>query len=95
MNKAELISRAAASTGSSKKETGIIIDALIKIMTDTLSEHEKIQLVGFGVFEVKQKSQRSGINPQTFEKITIPESTTVTFKPGKYLKESIEKNENR
>lgn len=89
MNKAELIEKTAAAAGMSKKDTGKILDKLLDEMTAALSAGEKVQLVGFGSFEVRTKAARTGINPATLKEIAIPESKTVAFKAGKFLKEKL------
>ncbi len=89
MNKAELIEKTAAATGMSKKDTGAFLASLLDEMTAALAAGEKVQLVGFGSFEVKTKAARTGINPATLEEITIPETKTVAFKAGKFLKEKL------
>ena len=89
MNKAELIEKTAAATGMSKKDTGVFLAALLDEMTAALADGDKVQLVGFGSFEVKTKAARTGINPATLQEISIPETKTVSFKAGKFLKEKL------
>ena len=91
MNKAELINAAAEKTGLSKKDTEATISAAIDVITEALAQSEKVQLVGFGSFEVKSRAARIGRNPRTKEQIEIPASKTPVFKPGKALKDTISK----
>ena len=89
MNKAELIAAVAEKTGMSKKDTETVIVAALNTITEALAEEEKVQLVGFGSFEVKKRAERTGLNPKTLETIAIPASKAPTFKPGKALKEAV------
>ena len=84
MNKAELINAVAASAEVSKKDAEAAITAALK-------EGEKVQLVGFGSFEVKKRAARIGRNPKTKESIEIPASVVPVFKAGKALKDSVSK----
>ena len=90
MNKFDLISRVAERVGISKKDSGIIVDEVISVITDALKEGDKVQIVGFGSFEVKKRAAREGRNPQnTSEKIMIPSSKVPVFKAGRVLKDSV------
>lgn len=89
MNKAELINAAAEKAGLSKKDTERAVNAAIDVIIASLIEGEKVQLVGFGAFEVKNRAARIGRNPKTKESIMIPASKVPMFKPGKVLKEAI------
>jgi len=89
MNKSELIAEVADKSGISKKETEITLNATLEAIADALRQGEKIQLVGFGVFEVKNRAARTGRNPKTKEPINIPASRTPQFKAGKTLKEIV------
>ena len=89
MNKAELIADVAARTGLSKKDSEKAVNAALDSITATLKEGSKVQLVGFGVFDVKERGVRMGRNPKTKEEIAIPESRVPQFKAGKALKEAI------
>ncbi len=89
MNKQELVSAVAARCGMSKKDTEAMINATLDAITNTLKDGERVQLMGFGTFEVKERAARTGRNPQTKEAIQIPASKTVSFKAGKALKESV------
>ena len=89
MNKAELINAAAEKAGLSKKDTESAINAAIEVITQSLTEGDKVQLVGFGAFEVKSRAARIGRNPKTKESIDIPASKVPVFKPGKALKDVV------
>ena len=89
MNKAELIIAAAEKAGLTKKDTEAAITAAIAVITEKLAENEKIQLVGFGSFEVKARAERIGRNPKTKEQISIPASKVPVFKAGKALKDAV------
>ena len=91
MNKAELISAVAVKTGLSKKDSEKAINATFETITTSLEAGEKVQLVGFGMFDVKERGARVGRNPKTKETIEIPASRVPTFKAGKALKDSIDK----
>jgi len=91
MNKAELINAAAEKTGLSKKDTEAVVSAAIEVITEALAQSEKVQLVGFGSFEVKSRAARIGRNPRTKEQIEIPASKTPVFKAGKALKDTVSK----
>ena len=89
MNKTELVAAAAEKTELSKRDTETAITAAIEVITEALAAGNKIQLVGFGAFEVKARAARTGNNPKTREPITIPASTVPVFKPGKVLKDAV------
>ena len=91
MNKAELVSAVAEKAGLSKKDSEKAINAAFESITETLAAGEKVQLVGFGVFDVKQRGVRMGRNPKTKEEIEIPASRVPQFKAGKLLKEAVAK----
>lgn len=91
MNKADLISAVAEKAGLSKKDAEKAVNATIDIISDTLVQGDKVQLVGFGSFEVKNRAARIGRNPRTKESINIPASKTPAFKPGKALKDAVAK----
>ena len=91
MNKAELVTALAAKTGESKKATETSLDALVDVIKETMKKGEKIQLVGFGTFEVRKRAARKGRNPQTKEEIKIPASKAPSFKAGKQFKELVNK----
>lgn len=89
MNKAELINAAADKAGLSKKDTEAAVDAAIKAITEALAAGDKVQLVGFGSFEIRARAARIGRNPKTKEEIKIPASKVPAFKPGKALKDTV------
>ena len=89
MNKAELINAVAASADCSKKDAEAVITAALDTITAALKEGDKVQLVGFGSFEVKKRAARIGRNPKTKESIEIPASVVPVFKAGKALKEAV------
>ena len=91
MNKAELISAVAAAAEVSKKDAEAVVSATLDTITDTLKAGEKVQLVGFGSFEVKKRAARIGRNPKTKESIEIPASVVPVFKAGKALKDTVAK----
>jgi len=89
MNKAELVEEVAGKVGLTKKEAGNVIDAITSAITDSLERNEKVTLVGFGTFEVRRRRARTGVNPQTGEKIQILARKVPKFKAGKNLKEAV------
>ena len=89
MNKTELIAEAAEKAGLSKKDTESVLNAAIDAITAALANGDKVQLVGFGAFEVKDRAARIGRNPKTKEPIDIPASRLPMFKPGKALKDAV------
>ena len=89
MNKAELIAVAAEKAGLSKKDCEKAVNAALDAITESLVKGEKVQLVGFGAFEVKERGVRIGRNPQTKEEIQIPASKVPQFKAGKALKDAV------
>ena len=91
MNKAELVAAMAAKTGDTKKGTEEYVNARVDVITDALKKGEKVQLVGFGSFEVRKRAARKGRNPQTGEEIKISASKSPVFKPGKAFKDLVNK----
>ena len=91
MNKTELIAAVAEKANITKKDSEAIVTATFDTIVDALKEGEKVQLVGFGSFEVKHRAARTGRNPKTKEAITIAASSTPTFKAGKALKDAVAK----
>lgn len=91
MNKTELIAAAAEKAGLSKKDTEAVITATLASITEALQNDDKVQLVGFGSFEVKERAARIGRNPKTKEAIEIPASKAPVFKPSKALKDILAK----
>ncbi len=89
MNKVELSAAIAEQTGLCKKDSEAAVKAFIDVVTEELKKGEKVQLVGFGTFEVAERAAREGRNPQTGETMTIAASKAPKFKAGKALKDSI------
>ncbi|WP_456271314.1 HU family DNA-binding protein [Bacillus sp. AK031] len=89
MNKTELINAVAESAELSKKDAENAVKAVLQNIEETLSKGEKVQLIGFGNFEVRERSARKGRNPQTGEEMEIPATKQPAFKPGKALKDSV------
>ena len=89
MNKTELIAAIADKAGIAKKDAGKALDAFIASVTDALKAGDKVQLVGFGTFEVKERAARTGINPQTKQQIKIAASKAPAFKAGQAFKAEI------
>ncbi|MFE0565793.1 HU family DNA-binding protein [Priestia megaterium] len=89
MNKAELIDAVATKSDLTKQDSKKAVDALLETISNTLANEEKIQLIGFGTFEVRERAARTGRNPQTGEEMMIPASKVPAFKPGKELKEAL------
>lgn len=89
MNKTELVKAVSTQTELTLKDAGNAVDAIFKTITNTLAKEERIQLIGFGTFEVRERSARKGRNPQTGEEIEIAASKVPAFKPGKELKEAV------
>ncbi len=90
MNKAELIHAAAEKAGVSKKDAEAVVNAALDTIVEAMKDSEKVQLTGFGSFEVKNRPERVGRNPRTKENITIPASKVPTFKAGKALKDAVD-----
>lgn len=91
MNKAELVAAVAEKTALSKKDSEKAVNAAFEAITAALVGGDKVQLVGFGAFEVKERNARVGRNPKTKEAIEIPATTIPVFKAGKALKEKTAK----
>lgn len=89
MNKNELVADVAQRANLDKNVAEDAVMAVLDAITNALVEEDKIQIVGFGSFEVKYRSERVGRNPRTREEITIPASKIPTFKPGKALKDAV------
>ena len=89
MNKSELIDSMSDKSGLSKKDAGKALEALINSVVETVSRNEKVQLIGFGTFEARERSARTGLNPQTKKPINIPATTAPVFKAGKVFKEAV------
>ena len=91
MNKVELIAAVAEKSGISKKDAETAVSAVIASITKSLSEGEKVQIAGFGTFEVREREARTGRDPRTSKVIEIPASKAPAFKAGRALKESVNK----
>ena len=91
MNKTELAAAVAEKTGLSKKDAERVVAATLETIAQTLQKGEKVQLSGFGIFEVKDRDARVGRNPHTKEAIQIPATRLPTFKASKTLKDTIAK----
>ena len=89
MNKSDLIAAVAAKTGETKKNAEASINALIDVIAETLASGDKIQLVGFGSFEVRTRAARKGRNPQTGKEMKIAAKKAPVFKAGKALKDAV------
>ncbi|MBQ7037245.1 MAG: HU family DNA-binding protein [Clostridia bacterium] len=89
MNKAELVNAIAESAALSKKDAEKALAVAISTITDTLAEGGKVQLVGFGTFETRQRAARKGKNPQTGAEVMIPAAKVPVFKAGKALKDNV------
>ncbi len=89
MNKSELVDLVAEKAGMSKKDSEKAVKAVLESITDGLVKGDKVQLVGFGTFEVRNRKAREGRNPATGEKIKIKALKVPAFKPGKALKEKV------
>ena len=88
-NKAELIERVAGKTNLTKKDVTASVDALFEVIQEALKDGEKVQVIGFGNFEVRDRAARKGRNPQTGEEIQIEAIKIPAFKPGKALKDAV------
>ena len=89
MNKTELVAALAEQAGVSKKDAEKVLKAFTDIVTDELKKGEKVQLVGFGTFEVSERAAREGRNPATLKPIKIPASKAPKFKAGKAFKDAL------
>lgn len=88
-NKVELINKVVDKTSLTKKNATAAVDAVFDTIQSTLADGEKVQLIGFGNFEVRHRAARKGRNPQTGAEIQIPASKVPAFKPGKSLKDAV------
>ena len=91
MNKGELIKAVATKAGFTSKDAQIAYDALIDTITEALKNGEKVQLVGFGTFEVRDRKEKQVLNPQTHQMMTAPASKAPAFKAGQALKNAVNK----
>ena len=89
MSKTELVAAIAEKTGLTKKDSEAAVNAFIGTVTEQLKKGEKVQLIGFGTFEVSERAERTGRNPQTGKEMTIAASKAPKFKAGKALKDAV------
>ncbi|MDT0697812.1 MULTISPECIES: HU family DNA-binding protein [Staphylococcus] len=89
MNKTDLINAVAEQADLTKKEAGQAVDAVFESIQKSLAKGDKVQLIGFGNFEVRERAARKGRNPQTGKEIDIPASKVPSFKAGKALKDAV------
>ena len=89
MTKVELVSKIADKCGSTKKDAEKALTAVIESVTEALQAGDKVSLIGFGTFEVKERAAKEGVNPRTGKKINIAARKVHTFKAGKALKEAL------
>ncbi|HEY9202096.1 MAG TPA: HU family DNA-binding protein [Gammaproteobacteria bacterium] len=89
MNKSELIDAIAENSGLSKADSGRALDAMISSVSGALKDNDQVTIVGFGTFLVRQRSARTGRNPQTGAEIQIAAANVPAFKPGKALKDAV------
>jgi len=91
MNKTELVEAVVAKTGGSKKDAEVTIKATFEAITEAMAKGDKVALIGFGNFEVRDRAARTGKNPQTGEEVKIAACKVPAFKAGKALKEAVNK----
>lgn len=91
MNKTELIVAMADKTGFTKKDAEKALNAFVEVVEEALVKGDKVQLIGFGSFEVRERAAKEGINPQTKQPMMIPASKNPVFKAGKALKDAVSK----
>ena len=91
MTKTELISAVAEKTGAKKKDSEAAVNAMITAITDALANGDKVSIVGFGTFEVRDRKEKQVINPQTHKMMTAPASKAPAFKAGQALKNAVNK----
>lgn len=90
MNKSDLVNQVAETCNMTKKDATQAVDAVFDSITESLKSGEKVQLIGFGNFEVRERAARKGRNPQTGAEIDIAASKVPAFKPGKALKDNVQ-----
>jgi len=91
LNKTELVSSVAEKAEITKKEAEKVVSAIFSSIEEALAKGDKVQLVGFGTFEVRERASRTGRNPKTGEEITIAAAKVPAFKPGKALRDAVNK----
>ena len=89
MNKTELIAAVAEAAGVSKKEATAVVEATFDTIATAMANGDKVQIIGFGTFEARERAEREGLNPQTKEKVMIPASKVPAFKAGKAFKDVV------
>ena len=89
MTKTDLVSAVAEKARVTKKDAGAVLDALIEEIIGAVKKGDRVQLVGFGTFELRERAARTGLNPQTKEQIEIPASKAPAFKAGKAFKDAV------
>ncbi len=89
MNKKELVAIVAEKTGFTQKDSEVALKAIVETVTEALVKQDKVQLIGFGTFETRERAARTGKNPQTGKPIKIPATVAPVFKAGKALKEAV------
>lgn len=89
MNKTDLVEKVVDQSGISKKEATKAVDTVFDSIVNSLKNGDKVQLIGFGNFEIRERAARKGRNPQTGEEIEIAASKVPAFKPGKQLKDAV------
>ncbi|MGI6200938.1 MAG: HU family DNA-binding protein [Christensenellales bacterium] len=90
MNKADLIAAVAEKSELTRKDAEKAVNAFVDVVTETLSQGDKVQLVGFGTFEIRERAERKGHNPLTKAEMVIPASKAPAFKAGKALKDAVQ-----
>lgn len=90
MNKSEFIKSLAEKTEMTQKDAARALDAMVDTIKETLAKGDKVQIIGFGSFEVRDRKERKVISPATKEEIVVPATKVPAFKPGKSLKEAVE-----
>jgi len=90
VTKTDLIDKVAAETGLTKKDSAKAVDAVFNSIAEALKDGDKVQIIGFGTFEVRERAARMGRNPQTGAELEIPARKVPAFKPGKVLKDMVE-----
>ena len=91
MNKAELVKAMSDETNLTQKDVEKVLNSFVNVVSDALANKYKVQLVGFGTFETRERAERTGRNPQTGAEMKIPASVVPAFKAGKALKENVNK----
>lgn len=89
MNKEELVESVAKQSALNKSEANRVVDAVLKVIGESLKKGEDVRLMGFGTFSVKRRKARNGRNPRTGEAVLIPESKVIAFSAGKALKDAV------